>query len=117
MTKGANATVHFDLEPITGSIEVTSEPAGAWVYLNGENMSVVTPATLENLVIGDYTVEVRGEGREDYRTVTVNDGETTSVNFDLTTSGDGSGGSAAGSRLRLHRKEVRRRRSSTVTGT
>ena len=87
VTKGANATAHFDLEPITGSIEVTSEPAGAWVYLNGENMSVVTPATLENLVIGDYTVEVRGEGREDYRTVTVSEGEITSVNFDLTTSG------------------------------
>jgi hypothetical protein len=96
VTRGANATVHFDLEPITGSIEVTSEPPGAWVYLNGVNRSVVTPATLENLVIGDYTVEVRAEGYEDYRTVTVNDGETTSVNFDLTTSGDGSGGSDGG---------------------
>ena len=93
VTKGANATVHFDLEPITGSIEVTSEPAGAWVYLNGENMTVATPATLEDLVIGDYTVEVRGEGREDYRTVTVSEGETTSVNFDFTTSGSGDGGS------------------------
>ena len=96
VTKGANATAHFDLEPITGSIEVTSEPPGAWVYLNGVNRSVVTPATLENLVIGDYTVEVRAEGYEDYRTVTVNDGETTSVNFDLTTSGGGSGGSDGG---------------------
>ncbi|MCK9331127.1 MAG: DUF3344 domain-containing protein, partial [Candidatus Cloacimonetes bacterium] len=93
VTKGANATAHFNLEPITGSIEVTSEPSGAWVYLDGVNMSVVTPATLENLIIGDYTVEVRAEGREDYRTVTVNDGETTSVNFDLTTSGGGSDGS------------------------
>jgi len=96
VTRGANATVHFDLEPITGSIEVTSEPPGAWVYLNGVNRSVVTPATLENLVIGDYTVEVRAEGYEDYRTVTVNDGETTSVNFDLTTSGGGDGGSGGG---------------------
>ena len=93
VTKGANATVHFNLEPITGSIEVTSEPSGAWVYLNGANMSVVTPATLEDLIIGDYTVEVRGEGREDYRTVTVSEGETASVNFDLTTSGGGSDGS------------------------
>lgn len=96
VTKGANTTVHFSLEPITGSIEVTSEPAGAWVYLNGENMTVITPATLENLIIGDYTVEVRGEGREDYRMVTVNDGETASVNFDLTTSGGGDGGSGGG---------------------
>ncbi|WP_342770693.1 MULTISPECIES: DUF3344 domain-containing protein [unclassified Methanoculleus] len=85
VTKGSNATAHFDLEPITGSIEVTSEPAGAWIYLNGENMSVVTPATLENLIIGDYTVEVRAEGVEDYRTVTVNDGETTTVDFTLET--------------------------------
>ena len=35
VTKGANATVHFDLEPITGSIEVTSKPAGAWVTPTG----------------------------------------------------------------------------------
>ena len=96
VTRGANTTVHFTLEPITGSIEVTSEPPGAWVYLNGVNRSVATPATLENLIIGDYTVEVRTEGREDYRTVTVNDGEITSVNFDLTTSGGGSGGSDGG---------------------
>ena len=93
VTKGANTTAHFTLEPITGSIEVTSEPSGAWVYLNGENMSVVTPATLENLIIGDYTVEVRAEGHEDYRTVTVSEDETASVNFDFTTSGGGDGGS------------------------
>ena len=92
VSRDKNTTVHFTLEPITGSIEVTSEPPGAWVYLNGENMSVCTPATLENLVVGDYTVEVRAEGREDYRTVTVNDGETSSVDFNFKDSGGDSGG-------------------------
>ena len=92
VTKGANTTAHFDLEPITGGIEVTSEPSGAWVYLNGENMSVVTPATLENLIIGDYTVEVRAEGREDYRTVTVSEGETTLAHLTFETAGGSDGG-------------------------
>ncbi len=97
VTEGANTTVHFTLEPITGSIEVTSDPPGAWVYLDEEDMSVATPAILENLIVGNYTVKVKAEGYDDYyRTVTVSEGETTSVNFDFTTSGGGDGGSDGG---------------------
>lgn len=86
VVKGKNATVHFDLQPITGSIEVTSEPSGAWVYLDGgkyhnENMSVRTPATLSDLIIGDYTVEVRLGGQSSYKTVTVQEDETVVVDL------------------------------------
>jgi len=96
VSRDKNATVHFALEAITGSINVTSEPSGAWVYLDGENMSVVTPAILENLIVGDYTVEVKAEGYDDcYRTVTVSEGKTTSVDFKFQGAGDDSGGGEA----------------------
>ena len=93
VSKGTNATVHFTLKPITGSISVTSEPPGAWIYIDEENMSVVTPMTLEDLIIGDYTVGVKLEGRDDaFQTVTVHEGETTAVDFRLQAGGSDSGG-------------------------
>ncbi|WP_083523450.1 DUF3344 domain-containing protein [Methanofollis ethanolicus] len=96
--KGANTTVHFDLQPITGSIEVTSEPSGAWVYLDGGkyhnvNMSVQTPATLSDLIIGDYTVEVRLGGQSSYKTVTVQEDETVVVDLAFVSGGDSGDGS------------------------
>ncbi|MDK2975076.1 MAG: hypothetical protein PWP08_1447 [Methanofollis sp.] len=96
--KGTNTTVHFDLQPITGSIEVTSEPSGAWVYLDGgdyenANMSVRTPTTLNNLIIGDYTVEARLDGYSPvYKTASVEEDGTTAVNLVFGSSGDDAGG-------------------------
>lgn len=99
ITKGTNKTVHFALQPITGSIEVTSDPAGAWVYLDGgdydnENMSVQTPTTLNDLIIGDYTVELHLDGYDSvYKSVEVTEDETTSVDLSFGSSGsDDSGG-------------------------
>ncbi|MDD4254371.1 MAG: DUF3344 domain-containing protein [Methanofollis sp.] len=96
--KGANTTVHFDLQPITGSIEVTSEPSGAWVYLDGggynnQNMSVQTPATLDGLIIGEYTVEARLNGQCSYKTVPVLEDETAVVDLVFGSSGGDSDGS------------------------
>jgi len=96
--KGTNTTVHFALQPITGSIEVTSEPSGAWVYLDGgdyenANMSVRTPTTLNNLIIGDYTVEARLEGQDPvYKTASVEEDETATVNLVFGSSDDGDSG-------------------------
>ncbi len=98
--KGTNATVNFNLEPITGSIAVASEPAGAWIYLEGgkyeelTNTSLKTPSTIDGLIIGDYTVEVRLEGYDPaYRTVEVSEDETAEVDLAFGSSGEsGSGG-------------------------
>ncbi|WP_265580914.1 DUF3344 domain-containing protein [Methanofollis aquaemaris] len=94
---GKNTTVHFDLEARTGSIEVTTEPSGAWIYLEGgdyedlTNMSLQTPATIDGLIIGEYTVEVRKGGYETaYQTVKVQEDET--VGADLVFGGSGSEG-------------------------
>lgn len=101
VTNGENTTVHFDLKARTGSIEVTSEPSGAWVYLEGgdyeelTNTSLQTPAIIDGLIIGDYTVEVKKEGYEPaYQTVEVQEGETSVVSLGFGSSGgDSVGGS------------------------
>ncbi|QYZ79958.1 DUF3344 domain-containing protein [Methanofollis formosanus] len=98
--KGENTTVHFDLEARTGSIEVTSEPSGAWIYLEGgdyqemTNTSLQTPATIDGLIIGKYTVEVRKEGYEPaYQMVVVQEDEIVGVDLTFGSSGGDSGGS------------------------
>jgi predicted Ser/Thr protein kinase len=49
-------------ETILGSIAVESTPAGAAIFLNGQDTGQVTPATLSSLELGDYDVELRKAG-------------------------------------------------------
>ena len=44
-----------------GKIKTTSEPEGAEVWVNGENMGQ-TPCTLRLKTKGEYTIEIRKEG-------------------------------------------------------
>ncbi len=46
----------------TGILYVKSQPAGAWLYVNGKMMPETTPTRIENLKPGTYKVEVRREG-------------------------------------------------------
>jgi hypothetical protein len=51
------------LEPITGSIYVSSNPSGAAIYLNKERTGKTTPDTLSDLKIGEeYTVRLSKKG-------------------------------------------------------
>jgi hypothetical protein len=50
-------TRHFVLEPINGSIAVSSTPSGAIVYLDNDNMSVITPCML-NVNVGEHTLKL-----------------------------------------------------------
>lgn len=58
------SSVHFRIPPINGSIKITSEPKGAWVYLDGVNQSVRTDTTLENTPAGNHTVALVKDGFE-----------------------------------------------------
>lgn len=42
----------------TGSLNITSDPPGAQVFVNGKNMHRVTPCTLDGLLSGIYTIEL-----------------------------------------------------------
>jgi len=67
-----------------GSLNVTSEPAGAQIYLYNKNTGEVTPHTFRHMPIGTYEVKVVGNAT--FRTaddVTVRPYEMTARAFDL----------------------------------
>ncbi|TAJ43451.1 PEGA domain-containing protein [Methanofollis fontis] len=86
VNSGQQSTVSSTLTPVgadTGSMEITSEPAGATVYLNNANKGV-TPLTLSSLQVGSYTVTLKLNGYADWSTTaTVNAGTTTPVSAQL----------------------------------
>jgi hypothetical protein len=63
----------------TAALQITTEPAGARVWVDGEARGVA-PITVSNLTAGDHTVSVRSASGEPInRTVTVQDGATASL--------------------------------------
>ncbi len=48
----------LEVLPVNGNIQVDSTPAGAWIYLDNANQSVVTPATLSGITPGSHVVNV-----------------------------------------------------------
>lgn len=77
-------------QPDTGSILVAGDVSGAAVYLDGEPRGV-TPTVLENVPVGEHSVELRPEGMDVWReTVRVVRGERVNLNPSLrASSGDG----------------------------
>ena len=69
-----------------GSISVSSSPPGAYISLNGEPISAVTPYTIQHLdPASTYTIELSLEGYQDWsRSVRVTSGETSYVSATLT---------------------------------
>ncbi len=68
----------------TGSIQVSSTPQGAKIYLDGSDTMKVTNATLDSVSAGSHLVRISLDDYKDHdETVTVTAGETTIVNVDL----------------------------------
>ena len=87
---GGVASLHFGLAPVadaasaTGGLQVTTEPAGARVFVDGE-ASGVSPLTLTNLAVGDHTVSVRGTtGETINRTVSITAAAVSSLFISMT---------------------------------
>ncbi|WP_052291833.1 PEGA domain-containing protein [Thermococcus gammatolerans] len=79
---GENKTINVELEPMIAHIEVSSDPAGAKVYVNGTYKGT-TPLTLE-LGSGSYKVRATKEGYEDYViTVELKAGESKEITAQL----------------------------------
>jgi len=67
----------------SGSIEVTTYPSGAKIFLNGNDTGYVTPYTITNLIKGTYEVKVTLGDISYSKTVIVYSDSTTSVYKDL----------------------------------
>jgi len=84
VTAGKTATVSATLSPIpqapvTGSLDVSSTPSGANIYIDGEYKGV-TPMVISGLPEGEYLVTVTKDGYfEDFRYVVISPGGTSSV--------------------------------------
>jgi hypothetical protein len=86
---GAGITKELDitLEPITGSIFVSSTPSGASVYLDDVYMNKITPCLLSEVVVGPHTIKLTKSGYDDVKiNVSVTAGRTFHLHENLTVS-------------------------------
>lgn len=97
--KNKESKVHFDFKPITGSIEIETSPADAWVFLDGKNQSVLSGTTLKDVLIGEHVITVKKAGyRNSIANVTVTEGQTEVISLTLNeTKSTGTSGLAEGS--------------------
>ncbi len=80
---GARIQRKIKLEPGVGQVRLLSNPREAWVEIDGERQSGLTPMTLE-LASGQYQVTMgRDERRAQRKTVLVKDGADLTVNLEL----------------------------------
>jgi serine/threonine-protein kinase len=78
----AEADLFLYLAPMTGQVQILSEPPGASILLNGNPRRETTPATIE-LPAGRHTVTVVKEGRKAEQEIEVKDGAFVRINFVL----------------------------------
>ena len=73
-------------ESQTGSVSVTSDPAGAQIILDGNEINQVTPYTIPDVALGDHTISLTLDRYQDWgpRTVTVTADRVASVSATLT---------------------------------
>ncbi|HJJ29236.1 MAG TPA: PEGA domain-containing protein, partial [Methanocorpusculum sp.] len=60
---GKTTTRAVKLSPVISSVEITSEPAGASVYIDGE-LAGTTPLSVKSLTLGQHVIEVALDGYE-----------------------------------------------------
>lgn len=86
VSSGGTTTVTANLIAVQtyGTISVRSSPSGASVYLDGSYQGT-TPMTISGVVKGAHTIELQKSGYYEWSgTVTVNEGQTTTVSRTLT---------------------------------
>ncbi|MDD3813320.1 MAG: PEGA domain-containing protein [Desulfocapsaceae bacterium] len=85
---GSTVQVYAVLSPITpttGSLNITSVPAGAEIIIDGQDQSQVTPRTITNITPGSHAVKLTKTGYADFTAqVNVTAGTTTYLSVTLT---------------------------------
>ena len=80
---GKTTEVSAALVPLTGSLDITTSPTGAWILLDAINRGV-TPIAIPDMTVGNHTLTVGKEGYgTDERLVTVVEGRTTHIIISL----------------------------------
>jgi len=84
---GTTSYVYVDMSivsPTKGSISISSIPQNADIYIDDNLYSTKTPATIDNLTPGVYTIVLKKNGYNDYTTM-INSiaGQTISINVTL----------------------------------
>lgn len=64
--KNSVSYISVVLIPLTGSINFSSEPQGAMIFLNDMNTGIITPTTIEKVPVGMHTYTLRLDGYKDY---------------------------------------------------
>lgn len=71
--------------PLTGTIQVTSTPTGAKVFLDGTDKGLMTNCSLTNVSAGNHVIKLTKDGYADYQaSATVTGGQTTNFSATLT---------------------------------
>lgn len=65
LNNGETLPVHFVISPITGSVDITSDPQDAWIYLDGKNTSRQSDTLLEDVIVGNHTIVLKKAGYRD----------------------------------------------------
>ncbi|MFB3776495.1 MAG: protein kinase [Bryobacteraceae bacterium] len=75
--------IYLYLVPLSGQVQVLSEPAGATILVNGQRRREQTPATFD-LPVGKYTIAVTREGyQQDQQEIEVRDSAFLRLSFTL----------------------------------
>ena len=77
LSAGGAENIRESLEPLTGSISISSDPSGANIYLDGMYKGTA-PTTISGLLSGSHTIRLEKDGYEDFS-------ESVSVTADVTT--------------------------------
>jgi len=86
VTQATVATMPPTILPTTGSLSVTTTPAGAMIYIDGVQRGV-SPATVPGLAPGSHTLLLKMNGYNDLpATVTITAGQTAEYTTDLSLS-------------------------------
>ncbi|MEI6141872.1 MAG: formylglycine-generating enzyme family protein, partial [Mariniphaga sp.] len=83
ITSGEQKNITLSPRPQMGTVEIQSTPIEATITLDGTNKGT-TPATLRNLMVGDYTLTLSLPGyATTTKTITITEGKTEQVNETL----------------------------------
>ena len=88
ITGGHTTTLNLTLTPVsptTGTLDVSSVPLGAKIFIDGADQSKVTRSVIQNIPAGSHSLRLTLSGYLDYTTTfTITGGLTTILNLTLT---------------------------------
>jgi len=114
----ADTSLDFKLQANVGNIYLVSDPAGARVFLDGQDQGKQTPAALDDLAVGPHQVRVE---LQDYvpldttLTVSLNRTNTVSLKLDLEPALVELNSNPAGATIYLDGEDTRQRTPSILT--